>query len=73
MKAYRLRGGIDPASHKFGTRGRQVVIIRPGPQYPTLFCIKSRRDAAKKGKIPCLYLASNHDLLITEPWPRHDY
>jgi len=67
MKAYELMGGIDPANHKFGTRGRRVVIIRPGPQYPRLFGMKSQLDAAEKRKIPCFYLGSNHDFLIAEP------
>jgi hypothetical protein len=44
MKAYGLRGGTDPASHKFGTRGRRVVITHPGPQYPRLCGMKFRLD-----------------------------
>jgi hypothetical protein len=31
MKVYGLRGSIDPASHKFGTRVRRIVIIQPRP------------------------------------------
>jgi len=31
MKAYGLRGGIDPASHKLGCRRRKVIITRLGP------------------------------------------
>ena len=48
-------------------RWRQVAILRPALQYPSLFGMKSRLDAAEKRKISFLCVESNHDLLIAEP------